>query len=462
MEKLSSLKEISKVHLIGVGGISMSGIALYLSKRGYKVSGSDIKVNSLTKELIKQGVTFFLGHSRENVTDQEVVVYTSAIKEDNEEIQRAREKNLYVLKRSEFLNLIIKTHAYSIGVSGSHGKTTATSMLAHIFISANKHPTVFLGGEDVEFGNCLVGRGKLAIFEACEYRKNFLDIECNFALVLNVDNDHGDSYSNIDEQISTFNTFISDKTALVNGDDVNSKTLRTERTYTFGLNRDNDFSARNLEITEKGYAFDVFFKENELSRINLNIKGKHNVYNALSSYATGYLQGIDSSIIKIALENFSSVQRRNETIGEYKGVKLICDYAHHPKEIKRMIEQYDEEFKDYLLVFQPHTYSRTESLMDEFIEVLKVEKPLIIYKTYPAREKYNKKGSAKTLFSKLAREKSNCFYVENKRDLEQKINQNIAGISAIIILGAGDIYELSKKIAKNVESYIKGLQKFPK
>ena len=369
------------------------------------------------------------------------------------------EKKIKILKRSQLLNLIIKDYSKSIAVSGSHGKTTATSMLAHIMICARCDPTVFLGGEDREFSNLRIGKGSTALFEACEYKKNILDYDCSFAVVLNVDNDHVDSYKNLEEQILTFKKFTKGKKSLINGDDVNSKRLMTKNCYTFGLDKKNDFSAQEVKTTKNGVCFKAYFRDSFIGEINLKIHGKHNVYNALSAIAVSLINGIEFSHVKNALENFTPVSRRNQVIGKYNGLKLVCDYAHHPKEITKMIEQYDDEYKDYLLVFQPHTYSRTKVLINDFIKALNIKNSLILYKTYPAREKYQLNGSAKTLYEKIKRLKGNCFYAKSVDGLLREIEKESNGKKAIIFLGAGDIIDVAKKISKKGEKYQKIIAK---
>lgn len=450
MNKFISLENVNSVYLIGIGGISMSAIAKFLLERGVKVSGSDQHKTDITDCLAKMGAIIYCPQKKQNVSSVDVAVYSSAIDSKNEEIIEIKSRKIPLLSRGEFLGIIVDSFNYSIAVSGSHGKTTASCMIANMFRLANKHPCVFLGGEDYAFGNYLSGKD-LLILEACEYKKNFLYFNSDLKVVLNIDNDHQDSYSGIENQISTFKKFISGAKSIVNNDDENSRKIISEGYYTFGILKESHFMAVDIKSEKNGYSFIPVYKKRQFNRINLSVRGKHNVYNALATFSVGILNDIPFNVIKTALENYCGVKRRNECIGHYitkegKSIKFICDYAHHPKEIESMLTEYKTQLNEFIVVFQPHTYSRTKNLIDDFVSALRVCHTLILYKTYSARERYDAKGSAKTLYKILKDKGCNCYYERSARSLNDKIEGLAIDKKAVLFLGAGDIYEIAKKM----------------
>lgn len=446
MKKFFDERSYKKIHLVGIGGVSQSALAEYFLGKGITVSGSDTDSNEYVKRLKTLGVKIFLGHSPKNLDGLDLssaLVYTSAVKCDNPEIIFAKNKGIPVFSRSEVLGAIISKFPLSVGVSGSHGKTTSTSMLADILARANLSPTVFLGGNSKNFNNFSSGKGIIAVTEACEFERSFLDIPCNVAVVLNVDNDHLDTYGSIENEIMAFKEFCFNKTAFVNADDINASKIIKAGDFTFGLSSKARFRAKYLRKNPRGYSFTVFDGEMRLGRINLKVNGKYNIYNALSAISVAVYLGVDFSRIKIALENFCSVERRNEYLGDRKGVRFYADYAHHPAEIKAVCESYDD---NTLFVFQPHTYSRTKLLLGDFVSALTPLKNLIIYKTYPAREKFIKEGDALVLFSKIKKErKSSVYYAKTPKILLKIIDKKFLGVEKVVFLGAGDIYALAKK-----------------
>jgi UDP-N-acetylmuramate--alanine ligase len=335
-------------------------------------------------------------------------------------------------------------------VGGSHGKTTATAMIANVLIQAGKNPTVFLGGEDYAFGNFRLGQN-IAVAEACEYKKNITDLKSKIGVVLNVDCDHMDSYKDIGEIKSTFADFVDNSIAVVNADDENCKDIFNSTTVSFGVEKLATYQARRIKKEVNGYSFSLYVHGLARGRIKLLIDGKHNVYNALATIAVCDMLGVKFSDIKAGLEKFCGVKRRNELLGNYKGLNFFADYAHHPKEIKATLLSFKEKREEYIMVFQPHTYSRTKFLMEEFIEALKDEKLLIVYKTYPAREEYDMAGSAKTLYERIKRVSSGkVLYVEDEKELYDLIEKNRLGYDGVLFLGAGDIYYVAQYLLKEL------------
>lgn len=443
MEKKIFNSKVSKLHFIGVGGVSTSALANYALSLDLKVSGSDITRNEFTERLEDKGAEISYNHDGKNVVGADAVIVTSAVGEDNEELKMAKNLKIPVFNRAEMLGEIVGGYKNSVAVSGSHGKTTATAMLSNILIAAGLDPTVFLGGTADGIGNYRKGNTEYAVVEACEYKRNMLYIKPRIAVVLNVDNDHLDCYGDIGGLIKAFREFTSGRIAVINADDDNSKTLFNSSTVTFGIDNLATYTARNLKYNGLGYDFTVCAYSRRIERIRLKVKGKHNVYNALAAFAAADILGVSSKVVKNALESFGGVKRRMEYLGNYSGLDCYADYAHHPKEIKATLLAIRESGLNPLVVFQPHTYSRTKLLMSEFEEVFNREDGLIIYKTYSAREKFDILGDAKTLRDNLILKGGNCDYADTEDELFEKIDGKIAEKNALLFLGAGNIYDLA-------------------
>lgn len=425
----------------------MSGLAKYCAIKGHNVSGSDANFSPDCEDLKNTTIKLYPSHKKENVKGSNLVVYTSAIKKDNEELLSATAKGIKVVKRSELLGEIMKKHKNSVAVAGSHGKTTTTAMITHVFFEAGSDPLAFIGGYDAKFSNFRYGKSEFCVSEACEYRKNFLDLYPKIAVVLNIDNDHLDSYGDMAGLKSAFQTFVYNKVAIISADDNNCKDITSITSITFGIKTFADYMAKHIKKEKCGYSFTVYEHNRNMGRINLKINGKHNIHNALATVAVADYFNIPFNVIKKSLENFSGVKRRNEFIGKKNNLFYFCDYAHHPKEIGAILECYKSDLKKTIVVFQPHTYSRTRLLMEDFIGVLFLTNTLIVYKTYSAREEYDREGSAEKLYDNLKkRGKKNIFYAENKDELIKLTERFGRGKTEILFIGAGDIYFIAKQI----------------
>ncbi len=423
----------------------MSAMAKYLIGTGVLVSGSDKELNKQVIALKKSGIKVYKKFGKTAIDKSDIVVYTSAISEDNIELKYAKKTNKKIFKRSEFLGEILKGFLISIGVSGSHGKTTATSMLSHVLIKANLSPTCFIGGLDKKLSNFYMGKKDFAVIEACEYKKNFLDLKPTISVILNMDNDHLDSYSNMDDMLSAFNSFSKNTVSFVNADDVYCKNLNLNTSITFGIRESASYTAKYILGKDGFYSFTAYAYGVKKGRINLKVFGKHNIYNALSVIAISDYLRVPFKDIKSGIESFLGVDRRMEHMGIRNKISYFCDYAHHPTEINAVLS----EIKDNktLIIFQPHTYSRTRILMNDFISALSVGQKVIIYKTYPAREKFDEKGSAYTLYKNLLKSSVDAFYANEKNELIKKIDEQ-KEVEKVLVLGAGDIYEIIEKIVK--------------
>lgn len=444
-------KKTVKIHFTGVLGVSMSSIAKHLSVCGYTVSGTDNDANGDYKSLTDFGVNARFKHSAKMVKGTDAVVFTSAVNEKNPELKYAKRKNIPIFKRSEILGKIISQHKISIAVSGSHGKTTATAMIADMLICAGEDPTVFLGGESITFGNYRKGGGTFALTEACEYKKNFLDIKPKISVVLNIDNDHQDSYSDMADMERAFNQFIRSSITVLNADDKRVSKLESVAAITFGALNNAVITAKKIKKTEQGYQFVACAYGRPLGEVKLKVIGKHNIYNALATIAVAEILKIPFNLVKKSLESFLGVKRRAEYLGQINNANCFADYAHHPKEIGATITAYKEQVGSFAVVFQPHTYSRTKYLMQEFCDVLKNNEDLVVYKTYAAREKFDEDGSERALYERLKKCSSAKMHLcSSEEELESTVKKLAETYKAILFLGAGDVYDKAKEIvAKN-------------
>ncbi len=446
MEILNSnqeiLNEIRNIHFVGIGGISMSALAHLSLHLGYNVSGSDISINEEVDKLQRIGVGVAIGHKKENIdTSIELVVYSGAISRDNPELKEAKVRKLPILERSEFLGEIAKIYDKVIAVAGSHGKTTTTAMIGHIFKLAKLNPTIHLGGNVLDFGNLNIGGREYFITEACEYRNSMKYIYSDTAVITNVDNDHLDYYKTEKNLVKAFQNFANQaKTNLIVGSERKFRQIgRESELISVGLNKNQNLYANNIRKTKKGFIFYVIRDGENLGKFKLNIWGKHNIRNSLYAIAVGLKYGIPLKVIKKAIKTFQTVDRRYQKIGKYKGITVISDYAHHPTEIRNSIHGLKSHFERVFVVFQPHTYSRTKILLKDFSSAFKGVKNLVVYKTYPAREKYDHKGDEKALFDAIKNNKK--YLADSVEDIFSYIDGviEIGKIDAIVVMGAGDL-----------------------
>ncbi len=449
MKAFKQYKQRAKIHFIGVGGISVSALAEHALLRGNVVSGSEKKLNAQAKRLANLGVKIYAGHSAKNVCGVDLVVYSCAIDYCNCELVKAKELGIPTVRRSKYLGGILKKYKNCVCIAGSHGKTTATAMLSQIFIADNKNPTVFLGGNYGAFGNYRAGGMDFAVAEACEYKKSFLDLPHSVSVVLNIDNDHQDSYADMNDMVNSFKKFTQKTITVLNLDDKQAQKLGNSTTITFGINNNADFMAKDIKRGKQGYSFDLYAHGQKSGNILLKVIGVYNVYNALAAAAVASLYKVPFSTIKSALEGFGGVERRAEHIGSLGNASCYADYAHHPSEVLATVAAFEESGQKTAYVFQPHTFSRTRLLMQDFIRCLSKCENLIIYKTYPARENFDINGSAFTLYTNL-KGKTNCSYAEDKQAMQADIINLIKneGVKRVVFMGAGDIYEIANRLIK--------------
>lgn len=434
-----NLGDIDGFYFIGAGGVSMSALAQYVLFLGKKVGGEDIASSVYTDELLKLGADIAVGDTKIDISGYGAIVYTDAVGENNPRLCRARSLNKKVFSRGEFLSLVCKDFKKVIAVSGCHGKTTCTAMLAHIFYVAGEKFSAHIGGRDMTFKNAYFGGNDLFITEACEYKKNFLRLDPDIALVLNIGADHLECYGSTEALKGAFATFAGKARECVFRENDLAVCGKT-----FGFSKNADYRADCFENDSGKYGFTVYEHGTSLGRIKLNVYGEHNVSNALAAIAAARTAGLDFAVIAEGISGFKGVERRFERLGCYNGAPCIADYAHHPDEITAILNTVKQFVKGKIfVVFQPHTYSRTKALFKEFVKVLSGIDELLIYKTFAAREYYDDAGSALTLYQAVKRAK----YGDNAGDITDFIARAGKG-DAVLFLGAGDIYFIARKIVK--------------
>lgn len=438
MKNLHNLSELH-IHFIGIGGISMSGLAKLMLNKGARVTGSDNGDNPEINKLKALGVKVFSSHCIDNITnDIDLVIYTGAIKLDNTELRRARSLGIVTMERSEFLGLVTKEYSKVIAVAGTHGKTTTTAMLGVIMERAGLNPTIHIGGESINLkDNTVIGGNEYFLLEACEYRESFRYLNPYIAVVTNIELDHLDYYSDYNSIHDAFSRFASNSKHLISLDTAH---LNHKDNHLI----EKDWQAKNIEYIYDGYNFNVYYKNEYFETFRLNVIGLHNVTNALFAIATAYQLGIDKECMVEGIADYMGVERRYERIARINNnCNVIIDYAHHPTEIKASINGISAVYKNILYVFQPHTYSRTKKLFNDFIEVLQTMDHLVIFQTYPAREEIIVGGRAIDLFKAL--KVNNKEYFENIEKLIEFIYNKQMNYDCVLVLGAGDLADKLKK-----------------
>ncbi len=455
------MSSIKSIHLIGIGGAGMSGIAEILHNQDYSVSGSDLEDTNVTKRLKNLGVKIFKGHKEKNVLKKDLVVISSAISKKNVELKKAISMGIPVIPRAEMLaNLMMLKN--SIAVAGSHGKTTVTCIMAHIFTEAGLDPTYIIGGKVKSFeSNAKLGLGEHIIAEADESDGSFLNLRPLKALVTNIDNDHlgtyGNDFNNLKKSFKKFCLSLPFQGYLIaNGDDPSIKNIIKNiprNSFSFGKDKSNDYQIKDIKQNIRGTSFKL--KDNFVKKdysFSMSMHGEHNVMNATSAIIAAIQENIDLSIIKKSLKTCSSIERRFEIVSHdifSKKITLVDDYGHHPKEIKYSYDTASEIWKNKkkIVVFQPHRYTRTKDLFDEFIKTLLNIENLLLLDIYPASEKIIKGYEGKDLFQALKKNGSNVVFCQNHTEVIEKLENMTTGNEVIITQGAGTTSDLARKIS---------------
>lgn len=450
MKNLSFFKNIEKIYFIGIGGISLSALASILKSFDFKVSGSDLVKTNLTKKLEKNNIKVNYKQVAKNIKNfkPDLVVFTGAINDNNLELKYCRQNNILCLERSKFISKILPFYENVISISGTHGKSTTTCMIGEIFKNAGLNPTIHLGAESVNLkSNFLIGNNKFFINEACEYKKSFLDFKSTLGVILNIEEDHPDCYKNFNEINNAFNEFAGICENVVINNDYKNLIEKKENIISFGLNNAN-FIAKNIELLNNGgTSFDVYKNDEFYDSFVLNIFAKHNVYNALASICVADFFNIDKTIIKQSLENFKGITRRFEKVEGILNSEVYFDYAHHPTEIKKLLEEVSVFNKPIICVFQPHTYSRTKTYFNDFLNSFNNTYQTIFYKTYNAREKVIKGGRSKDLYLSL-KKTQRVYYFNSFNKIIKHLKKYAKSNCIVLFVGAGDIYNIKPLIEK--------------
>ncbi|MDO4312265.1 MAG: UDP-N-acetylmuramate--L-alanine ligase [Eubacteriales bacterium] len=448
------------VHFIGIGGISMSGLAEILLKENFTISGSDAKESALTQHLEELGATVFYGQKASNIIEGiDAVVYTAAIHEDNEEFAEAKRQGLPMLSRAELLGQLMTNYEMPIAVSGTHGKTTTTSMLSHILLADEQDPTISVGGILKAIGgNIRVGDSEVFVTEACEYTNSFLHFFPKIAVILNIDADHLDFFKDLQDIRNSFRRFAellpADGTLIISDEIPNIQEI-TEglacEIITFGMNPSADYSVAHLTHNGEGDAsFDVVKHGGPAGHIDLSVTGDHNVLNALAAIATADRMGISIDSMQKGLASFRGTNRRFEYKGERNGFTIIDDYAHHPTEIRATLtaaEHYPH--RELWYVFQPHTYTRTKALFDEFVDALSGAQHIVLADIYAARETDTLGVSSKQLAEALKARGCDAYYLPTFEAIEEFFLENCKNGDVLITMGAGDVVNIGEYLLKN-------------
>lgn len=432
------------VHFIGVGGVSMSGLAEYFKSVGFNVSGSDRYASKTLEALNEKGIKTFVGHSEKNVENAHVVVYSDAIEEDNQELSFARESGKYLLSRGEALAMVAENFGSVVGVAGCHGKTTTTCMLAHVFNCAKIKFTAHIGGSDTQLGNFIMKGSKVFLSEVCEFKKNIDKFTADYAVCLNFGKDHMDCYRDeCDLKNSYFNYLKRAYKSIINKNDTVLGDFKEENATWYSTFEGDGFHSKNVTSKNGRYSFDLYKGSDNLGRIELSCLGEHNVQNALATSVCALQMGVDFKHVRKGLKNFKGVKRRFEQIGKISNATVIADYAHHPTEIETSLKTAKQVAKGRLfVVFQPHTYSRTLYLKEEFISVLSNMENLALFKTFSARENYIKGGGAYDLCKCI----KNARYFEDVNLLTGHYKSILKRNDVLLVLGAGDLYDKIKDV----------------
>ncbi len=445
------LKGVKKIHFIGIGGSGMFPIVEILNSAGYEITGSDNNESDIVRLARDLGIKVYMNQEKSNIKDSDLIIYTSAILEDNEELNAAKKSGIRTIERNDFLAYFTKKYNNCIAICGTHGKTTTTSMLTQIFIESGKDPSAVIGGKlKLTNSYACLGNSNILVCEACEFQDHFLKLFPDTAIVLNIDDDHLEYFKTMENLKTSFNKFCEKTTKLViyNGDDENTKDAVknvSKEKISFGFGEENEYYAKNITLNKgKSTVFDIF-KNGKLilSEVEIFVLGKHNVLNALAAAVAALENNVLPDYVKKALKNFKGAARRFELIGTVNGITVFDDYAHHPKEIWETLKALkDCGFKKIWAVHQPFTFSRTIRLKEEFKKALSLADEVIITEILGSREVNTTGFSGKDLSDLIP----GSVYIEKQEDVKDYVLKHAKKGEAVMTLGCGDIYKSAKMI----------------
>lgn len=452
------IDKYKRIHCLGIGGIGLSAVAEILKDNGHTVTGTDIKVSEVTEHLESIGIKVFREHVAENVDNVDAVVYSAAVSDENPEVVRARELGIPLFSRAEVLGMLMENYRSSIAICGTHGKTTVTSMTSLILRNAEYRPTILVGGNLPEInGNVEIGSNDYFVTEACEYMDSFLNLKPSIGVILNIDSDHLDYFKDMDHIVKSFRTFVEqigdEGTIVAYGDNPFVKDVLKDHSnkITYGYSESCDYYAENIVFDDMGFpSFDICHDGNKVAELKLAVPGEHNVLNSMAAFATARHLGVDVRTIRDTLAAFGGTHRRFDFTGITDGgVKVIDDYAHHPTECRATIAAASNVKHNRLwIVFQPHTYTRTKALFNEFTECFTGADVLVLTDIYAAREKDVYDISTEKLYNSMKElhPDKEIYYIGDFDRIADFIKSNAASGDMVITMGAGDVYKVGELI----------------
>lgn len=442
----------SHAHLVGIGGVSMSPLAIVLHDSGIITTGSDMNESDAINHMRQLGIEISIGHKAENISGADYVIRTAAVHDDNPEIAAAKRAGVPVFERAEAWGFIMRFYKNALCIAGTHGKTTTTSMATHILMSAHRDPTVMIGGVlPMIKSGYRVGKGDTIILESCEYYNSFLSFSPTVAVILDIEADHLDFFKNLDEIKESFRKFallVPEDTGIVvvNADDKNSLDAVSginRKIITFGINSDADIVAKNISICDRRTTFDIYKNGEFFTSITLGVPGKHNIYDALAAAAGAVSLGVGPEAVSDGLLTFTGAGRRFEAKGKFNGADVYDDYAHHPGELKALLDAVETlGYNRIIVAFQPHTYSRTKALFGDFVSQLKRPDVAVLAEIYAAREKNVIGISSKDIADKVP----GAVFCPTFSQVEEYLRKIARPGDIIITVGAGDIYKVGENL----------------
>ena len=461
--KSKIMMRVKRIHFIGIGGSGMSGIASILNDLGYIVSGSDLNSSKNVELLIEKGNSVSIGHNKDNILSKDVVVISSAIKQDNIEVICAKDLNIPIIKRAEMLAELMR-FSYGIAVAGTHGKTSTTSIVSHILNEANYDPTYIIGGKLINAGNSKLGSSDYLIAEADESDASFLHLQPLMSLITNIDKDHLENHQNsFDILKKNFLEFINNLPfyglCLLNLNDINTKSIISKISRpvkTYGIDIIADYKAKSIELNSIPSKY-LYIENDKEYEIKLNMPGRYNAMNSLAALSIARELEIPIKTIQKAIENFRGISRRFEIVGEYKvnnkKFKWIDDYGHHPTEMKEVLETINNVWSDkkIIMIFQPHRYTRTAEHFSQFVDILKNVNNLILMDVYAANEVAIDNISSEVLLDEIRKYNENVKLINDHKKLEKYVNQKVNDNDILLTMGAGDISKFKNYYKNSLE-----------
>lgn len=458
---MSDISKYKRIHCLGIGGIGLSAVAEILADNGHIVSGTDIRRSDVTDHLENSGIKIYYQHDPKNLEGVDAVVYSAAVSEDNPEMKAARQAGIPCFTRAQVLGMIMKNYKNSIAICGTHGKTTVTSMTSLILRNAKLKPTILVGGNVEEInGNVEIGGNKYFVTEACEYMDSFLSLRPTIGVVLNIDSDHLDYFKDIEHIVKSFRQFVTqipkDGIIIAYGENpfVKEAVKDLKNVITYGYTESSDFYAENIEFDDNGFPqYDLCHGRKKICHIHLGVPGEHNVLNSIAAFVTTSYLGVSNDVIIDTLRNFRGTHRRFDFTGVTRnGVKIVDDYAHHPTEIKATLSAAKNVKHNKLwVVFQPHTYTRTKALFDDFRDAFEDVDTLIVTDIYAAREKdvYDVSSYKLVNAMKEAHPDWEVYYVQDFEDIARYLIKNAGRDDIVMTMGAGDVYKVGTMMLNN-------------